>query len=234
MPRILIALLVTLAFAVFGWVVAGVSLSGAVAGFAVAFALYYGIGSGAFAVLLAVFGMTWLATRVGNAHKRSLGLPEGPRGRNAAQVLANLSVSAGFAVLGIFLARDACWAAAIAALCEAAADTVSSECGEAWSQRAYLIVGFRRVPAGNDGAISVIGTCMAVVSVIVVAGVSVFETILPLRLALIAACAGFFGTILDSFLGATLERRSLLGNNSVNFLSTLFAALVALVLSLKL
>ena len=232
MPRILIALLVTLTFAVIGWVVGGVSLSGAVAGFAVAFVLYYGIGSGAFAVLLAVFGMTWLATRVGNAHKRALGLPEGPRGRDAGQVLANLGVSAGFAVLGMFITRDAAWTAAIASLCEAAADTISSECGEAWSQRAYLITGFRRVPAGNDGAVSAIGTFMAIVSVALVAGVSVFETVLPLRLALIAAAAGFFGSIIDSLLGATLERRSLIGNNSVNFLSTLSAALLALLLSL--
>ena len=34
------------------------------------------------------------------------------------------------------------------------------------------------------------------------------------------------------YLGATFERRSLLGNNSVNFLSTLSAALIALLLSL--
>ena len=35
----------------------------------------------------------------------------------------------------------------------------------------------------------------------------------------------------DSILGATLERRGFLGNDGVNFLSTVFAADLALVLS---
>src|SRR5689334_12468527 len=85
MPRLLLALVVTVTFAVMGFVVGGVTLSGAIAGFAVAFALYYCIGPGAFAVLLAVFGITWLATRFGYAHKEKLGIAEDRRGRDAFQ-----------------------------------------------------------------------------------------------------------------------------------------------------
>ena len=232
MPRLVVALLVTLTFAVAGFVVGGVTLSGAIAGFAVAFALYYCIGPGAFAVLLAVFGITWLATRIGRAHKEDLGIAEDRRGRDAFQVLANLGVSAALATAGMFFFRQIAWTAAIAALCEAAADTASSECGEAWSDRAYLILGFRRVPAGNDGAISLVGTLVAVVAAALVALVATFEGVVTLRFAAHAAAAGFLGTIIDSLLGATLERRCLLGNNSVNFLSTLSAGLIALLFSL--
>ncbi len=232
MPRLIVALLVTLTFAVMGFVVGGVTLSGAVAGFAIAFALYYCIGSGAFGVLLAVFGITWLATRIGYAHKESLGIAEDGRGRDAFQVLANLGVSAALAVAGMFFFRQLAWIAAIASLCEAAADTTSSECGTAWSDRAYLILGFRRVPAGNDGAISLPGTLVALGTAALIGLVAVFEGILPMRAGLTAAAAGFLGTIVDSLFGATLERRSLLGNNSVNFLSTLSAALIASLLSL--
>jgi len=232
MPRIFVALLVTLTFAVIGWMIAGVTLSGAIAGFAVAFALYYCIGPGAFAVLLAVFGITWIATRFGNAHREKLGIFETRRGRDAGQVLANLGTSAALAIAGMFVFKSLAWVGAVAALCEAAADTASSECGEAWSDRAYLILGFRRVPAGNDGAISVIGTTVGVVAAALVASVAELEGVLTLRLAAAAAIAGFLGTLIDSLLGATLETRSLLGNNSVNFLSTLAAALIALLLSL--
>jgi uncharacterized membrane protein len=42
------------------------------------------------------------------------------------------------------------------------------------------------------------------------------------------AAAAFFGTIVDSLLGATLERPGQLGNNSVNFSSTAFAAALAI------
>ena len=232
MPRLLVALLVTLTFAVAGFIIGGVTVSGAIAGFAVAFALYYCIGSGAFAVLLSVFGLTWVATRLGYAHKERLGIAEDRRGRDVFQVLANLGVSAAVAVAGMFLFRQLAWVASMAALCEAAADTASSECGEAWSDRAYLIVGFRRVPAGNDGAVSLPGTLAGAAAAAIVGAITVVEGVLGTRSAIIAGLAGILGSAVDSLLGATLERRVLLGNNSVNFLSTLSAALIALLLSL--
>jgi uncharacterized membrane protein len=43
-----------------------------------------------------------------------------------------------------------------------------------------------------------------------------------------AAGAAFAGTLMDSLLGATLERPERLDNNSVNFTSSAFAAAVAL------
>jgi uncharacterized membrane protein len=48
---------------------------------------------------------------------------------------------------------------------------------------------------------------------------------------LICAGAGTFGMIADSLLGATLERRGILGNNAVNFISTGIAALTGFLLS---
>jgi uncharacterized membrane protein len=43
--------------------------------------------------------------------------------------------------------------------------------------------------------------------------------------------AGVAGMIFDSFLGATLERKHWLGNNAVNFASTIVAAALAFLLS---
>jgi uncharacterized membrane protein len=40
------------------------------------------------------------------------------------------------------------------------------------------------------------------------------------------ALAGLIGNLMDSVLGALLERRGLMGNNVVNFLNTLAGALV--------
>ena len=45
----------------------------------------------------------------------------------------------------------------------------------------------------------------------------------------VVAAAGFLGTIIDSLLGATLERRGMIDNNGVNFISTIAASLVAFV-----
>jgi uncharacterized membrane protein len=43
------------------------------------------------------------------------------------------------------------------------------------------------------------------------------------------AVAGVAGMLFDSVLGATLENRGTMGNDSVNFVSTVFAADLALV-----
>ena len=47
---------------------------------------------------------------------------------------------------------------------------------------------------------------------------------------LIIVVAGVTGNLADSILGATLERRGIIGNNTVNFLNTLTGALVGAVL----
>jgi uncharacterized membrane protein len=44
-------------------------------------------------------------------------------------------------------------------------------------------------------------------------------------------CAGFIGMLLDSLLGALLERRGALNNDAVNFLGTFSAALIAFLVS---
>lgn len=110
---------VTLFFAVLGHISRGVTLSGALAGAVVSFALYAGAGPGAFAVLVLVFAITWLATRLGYRRKLSLGTAEKKEGRTATQVLANLAAAgACAAAYGLFSHRDAALLAMAAALCE--------------------------------------------------------------------------------------------------------------------
>ena len=103
--------------------------------------------------LLALFLLTFAATRFGRARKEASGLAEGRRGRRAAQVAANLGVAgllAAGGTAGSFIS-SAMMAACIAALAEATADTVSSEIGQAMGGRTLLISSGRVVPPGTDG-----------------------------------------------------------------------------------
>ena len=227
--RLWLALAVTTAFGVIAYSVRGVTLGGAVAGTACASLIYLGLGPAGFATLVAVFAITWLSTRLGSAKKQKLGLAQDKKGRSAGQVFANIATAALFAALS---SKSSIFAvAAVAALAEAAADTSQSEIGEITSGRAWLITTFRQVPPGTDGGMTLPGTLAGAAAASLVAAVGFSAAVLPWRMSLVAAVAGFIGTIVDSLLGATLERRGLLNNNSVNFLSTIAAAAIALSLA---
>ena len=222
--KLWIPALISLIFAVFGRAVRGVTTGGAVAGAAVCFALIIAAGLQGFVALLTVFVLTWAATRFGFARKQSLGTAEPRSGRNAAQVIANLGVAAICSLLYALVRPDPRLTIALfAALAEAAADTVSSEIGQAVGGTPRLITTWKPVPAGTDGAITFAGTAAGIVAAIAVS----LTGVAGWRSTVICAAAGVAGMMADSLLGATVERRSLVGNNAVNFSATAIAALLA-------
>lgn len=172
--------------------------------------------------LLTVFVLTFAATRFKRRQKEIRGLSESRRGRNASQIVANLGIAGIFAAAGRY---DGC----LAALAEAAADTVSSEIGQALGVPARLITTGQRVPSGTDGGITLPGTIAGLIAAaLVVAAGALRHPLWPTQTRLWTAAA--VGLFFDSFLGATIERRGWLGNDLVNFSSTLLAALLATVL----
>jgi uncharacterized protein (TIGR00297 family) len=226
--KLWIPVLISIIFAGFGRAVRGVTTSGAVAGALVCFALLVGAGPSGFVALFVVFLLTGTATRVGYARKQGLGTAEPRSGRKAAQVFANLGVAAISALIYAIVWRDPRLLIAMAAaLAEAAADTVSSEIGQAVGSVPRLVTNWKLAPSGTDGAITLAGTAAGVVAAIAVSLTSVLGIGLGWRAAPICAAAGILGMIADSLLGATLERRGFMGNNAVNFSSTAIAALIA-------
>jgi uncharacterized protein (TIGR00297 family) len=222
------AVVVTVAFAALARWLRGVSFGGAIAGAAVSFLLYAGVGFGAFIALVSVFVLTWASTRFGYRRKQKLGTAEKLDGRTALQVLANLGVAAGCAAIwAVGAGRAVILLALSAALAEAAADTVSSELGQARSAKARLITTWEEVAAGTDGGVTWVGTLAGIVAAGLVSIVCVLAGLVPLRWLGIAITAALAGMIADSFLGALLERRKVLNNDAVNFLGTLIAAATA-------
>jgi uncharacterized protein (TIGR00297 family) len=220
--------LLTVAFTVLARWMRGVTNSGALAGGVCCFFLYLGGGPGAFAALITVFGLTWITTRLGYQRKQRLGTAEGREGRKASQVLANLGVATACSAWYAFSHQRMLFLLAMAAaLSEAAADTVSSEVGQAFGERARLVTSWRSVPPGTNGAVSLAGTLAGVTAAGIVSGVCVFVGLLPRQWLAVSTGAALLGMVADSFLGATLERSGLVNNDSVNFIGTLIAALAA-------
>ncbi|MCU1318536.1 MAG: protein of unknown function transrane [Edaphobacter sp.] len=192
--------------------------------------------------LVLLFVLTFAATRAGRQRKVKAGLAEGRRGRSAAQVIANLGVAglasswAGAAAL-LWCMRSAIHSydaplaligtVTLAALAEATADTVSSEIGQAFGGQPVMLTTMRRVDAGVDGAVSLLGTAAGVAAGAVVVLAGQWALRLTPKDAAVALAGGVAGLFFDSLLGATVERKGWLGNDLVNFASTLFAAGVA-------
>ncbi len=238
--RILPGVAITVGFALLAYLLRAVTRSGALAGALVAFLLFISAGAAGFAALAAVFLLTWISTRLGYPRKRALGRAESRAGRSAAQILANLTVPAACAglsavgnpgILALFRHRELWLIASAAALTEAAADTASSECGEAWSDHVRLLTTWKPVAPGTDGGVSVPGTLAGVLGAVLVGSVCAITNLIPYRMLPVVAGAGVLGMFLDSLLGATFERWRLVGNNSVNFAGTLFAAVAGVLLA---
>jgi uncharacterized protein (TIGR00297 family) len=180
-----------------------------------------------------------ISTRLGREQKLRLDMAELREGRTASQVAANLGV-AGLASEGVvqswLTGSSWFWQAApvlllsvgLAALAEAAADTVSSEIGQILGGRPRMITTLRRVEAGTDGAVSLVGTLAGVASAAMVAAVGTWALGGNRTMFAVSCAGGVFGLFFDSLLGATLEQRGWLNNDAVNFLSTASAAVFAL------
>jgi uncharacterized protein (TIGR00297 family) len=222
--------LLTLLFSGLARWVHGVTTAGALAGAVACFVLYLGGGPGAFAALVTVFSLAWMTTRLGYARKQKLGIAERREGRSASQVLANLGVAticAAFLIFGVFGQTKTALLAMSAALSEAAADTVSSEIGQAFGETPRLITNWKSVPAGTNGAVSLMGTFAGIAAAGIVSSVCLLGGLLPQRWLAVSIGAAILGMVVDSFLGACMERRNLLNNDSVNFLSTLVATIAS-------
>jgi uncharacterized protein (TIGR00297 family) len=222
----------TLGFTLLARWLRGVTDGGAAVGAVICFLLYLGAGPAGFVALVSLFVLTWVTTRWGYQKKQRLGVAEKRDGRRATQVLANLGLAGLCALLHVLKpAQPAYLLAMAAALSEAAADTVSSEMGQVSADRARLITTWERVPAGSDGGVSPIGTLAGIVAAALLSLVCSATGILPWRwfgVSLIAAAAGMTA---DSYMGASLERRKVLNNDEVNFLSTGVAVAIALLLA---
>lgn len=249
------ALLISAAFALVAWAARAGTPRAALAGGLLAATMLLASADGAHWLrsalpsLLAMILLTYFATRFGHRSKAELGAAESRRGRNAAQVTANLGVAglAGAAALAIRQANPGliasslaswpshssprwaavCAAMLTAALAEAAADTLSSEIGQVLGESPLLVTTRSCVAPGTDGGMSLPGTVAGVTGAIVVVLVAAPTLRLSLRAGAACAVGAIAGMFFDSLLGATAERKGLLNNDAVNFLSTLAAALLA-------
>lgn len=180
-------------------------------------------------LLALFFGLGSAASRWKVADKQRLGLAEANKGRRTAgQVLANAGVAGLLGLTAWVYAAAAPLAPLMLAgsFAAATADTLASELGNVYGRRYYNVLTWRPDVRGENGVVSLEGTGLGLAGSALIAGAY-------------CACygwgpafgwlvlAGTAGNFADSLLGATLERRQLVANNTVNLLNTLVGAAVA-------
>ncbi|WNY27427.1 TIGR00297 family protein [Methanolapillus ohkumae] len=182
-------------------------------------------------LLVAFFILGGGFTKYKIKYKASIGLAESKNGiRSYENVFANsffaLILAVMFGVLTQYPAYD--WLsvpitfAYIGAVATATGDTMASEIGTTSKGPTYMITTFKRAKVGQDGGVSLLGEGAAFLGSGIIGLLAFFFGMvesLPLAL-LVAIVGGFLGTNIDSLLGATLQKKGILTNSSVNLIST--------------
>ena len=110
-------------------------------------------------------------------------------------------------------------------------DTFASEVGVIDSN-VRLITNMQKVSPGTNGGISLTGTVASIIGALII-GVSfsllAYEHFVLYKVLFITAM-GFLGNLVDSLLGATLERAGRLTKGTVNLYSSLFAVVLSLII----
>ena len=239
--RIGVALAVTIVLGYASYALETASLAGMLTGVLLSLLTIVLGDYGWFLMLVAFFGIGGLSSKYQYEKKRDRGIAEENEGaRGTGNVLAN-SLVALVAVLGaaassheyvsgLGVSESVFFYAFAGAVGAALADTLSSELGGLYDNP-RLITTFAVVEPGTDGAVTWQGELAGLAGSMTVAAIAfvAFEAVGPLGAACIVV-ASAVGMTVDSLLGATIEGR-VTGNQGVNFLATLAAAGMGVVLA---
>jgi len=171
-------------------------------------------GIAAFATLLLFYIAGEAATRIPKKSSRHEQRTHSNIIGNCAAAILSLALGSAFGFFG--------------AISSALADTLSSEIGILSKGNPVLITTLREAEKGTDGAISPLGLAAAMIGAAIIGAAYYFMLGNNATMSIIIIIAGFLGSIMDSVLGATLQARGVLDNNTVNIAANLFGAAIAL------
>ncbi len=189
------------------------SVDGAVAAWVMG-VVVFGFGGSEWIIPLAFFFLSSsLFSRIGHRRKTLLrDVFEKGHQRDFYQVFANGGVGMAAAVAGYLSGQTLWFLVFLAALAAATADTWATELGTLNRGLPRSILNFKPVPQGQSGAISPTGTAGALVgsALISAGGIWLYNinhpgAALSATLIFPLLAAGFFGSLIDSLAGATLQ-----------------------------
>jgi uncharacterized protein (TIGR00297 family) len=230
------AIIVNLVIAMISLKMKLVDKSGFYAGIAVGLLVYIGFGHEGFIVLFLFFILGSLSSKFKMKAKEKMGVAQKKGGqRGAKHVFANTGV-AGICALVAMLAdphdRPALFVPFVASLATALGDTISTELGQIYGKRTYLLITLERVRAGTEGAISAEGTALGFGASLILAIIAYFfqpfTGFFGAKAVAIAALAAMMANFIESILGGIYHQFSKESPETLmNFANTLIGAALA-------
>ncbi len=174
-----------------------------------------------------------LVTKLGYKYKKSAGIAEARGGRRGAEnVWGSAATGACLALLikagvepsnYLLIGFAASFSAKLS-------DTFGSEIGKRWGKNPILITTLKPAKPGTDGAVTLEGTFASLLGSVLMTTIMVglFHSRIG-NYGFIILISGFLATILESFLGALLQKKyTWLTNELVNSIQTSIASLIAI------
>jgi uncharacterized protein (TIGR00297 family) len=208
-------------------------VAGAAIGAVIGMMVFIGTGWQGWTLLLVTFLAAAAASRLGLKRKVLLGIAEERGGRRGpGNAIANTGVAAIAAVIALTgHSADAARLAFAAALTAGGSDTIASEIGKAWGRRTWSITSLAHVPPGTSGAMSLEGTMAGFAGAFGLGATAVALGLVPVEWLWPVVIGATAGSLLESWLGATLEAPGILNNDMLNFINTAAAAVTSLALA---
>ncbi len=243
--EIMIAVAFPLVIGMASYKLAAADLSGALAGVLSGLLMILFGGIGWFVLLLVFFFLGTIFTKYKYAYKCALGAAQSKEGsRGYRNVFGNCLIPLIFVVaygaIGSInipyfgeLDKAVFIIGYLGSMATATADTLASEVGSTYKGQPRMITTLKKVKAGTDGAVSVLGEAAAFFGSVSIAAVAVLLGVVgpgAWPAVILTVVGGFLGTNFDSVLGATLQRRKLLTNEGVNFFATMAGGAVSILL----
>jgi len=155
--------------------------------------------------------------------------------RNYSNIIGNCSAAVIFLIIGLvfhkleLLDYNLFILASIVSINAAFSDTFSSEIGKLSRFKPRLITTFKKVEKNTDGGITLLGITGALLASFIS---SVFFYLVGYQTTFIIVLfiGGVLGSIVDSYIGAIIERRGIFNNNQTNFLATFIAGALSMLI----